>query len=226
MRFTSFLVVTSLACASSAASPVEALAAPPTARTLSIDAAQWRVIPRESGHDNYYTVVTDGALPPFIRSSYHPPEATAVLGFQIPDAIRPQAQVLRWQWRALALPRGGNECEKGMGDSAAVVYVTWRRALKWYTIKYVWSSVGPRGQTCDRRWSPFSAQDTVVLESGAPINAWRSEEIYLRAEFRRHFADGNPSADVPDLIGIGLMSDGDQTKSDSSADYALFVVGW
>jgi hypothetical protein len=29
---------------------------------------------------------------------------------------------------------------------------------------------------------------------------------------------------VPDFMGVGIMSDGDQTRSDSSADYADFVL--
>ena len=30
--------------------------------------------------------------------------------------------------------------------------------------------------------------------------------------------------DVPDLVGVGLMSDGDQTKSISAADYTGFEL--
>jgi hypothetical protein len=197
----------------------------PTPHTLTIDANKWRVIERESGKDNYYTIASEGVMPPFIRARYRPPMATAVLGYQT-SGDQSKAQVVRWQWRALTLPAGGNECEKGKGDSAAVVYLTWRRGLKYYTIKYVWSAVGPKGATCDRHNNPFSAQDTVVLQSGGPLAEWQSEEVDLRAEFRKHFADGKPDADVPDFIGIGLMSDGDQTKSDSSADYAGVTIGW
>jgi hypothetical protein len=36
--------------------------------------------------------------------------------------------------------------------------------------------------------------------------------------------DGDANADVPDLFGIGLMSDGDQTDSVSSADFAEFTL--
>ena len=226
MRHKSIIGISLLVSASAWTPTTVLAAAPPTAHTLAIDASQWRVIPRESGPDDYYTVVNDGVMPPFVRARYRPPQATAVLGFQIPDEVRPKAQVVRWRWRALTLPRGGNECAKGVEDSAAVVYLTWRRALKWYTIKYSWSAVGPKGETCDRRSSPFSAQDTVILESGGPLDTWRSEEIDLRAEFRKHFADGRADADVPDFIGMGLMTDGDQTKSESSADYAQFVVGY
>jgi hypothetical protein len=46
----------------------------------------------------------------------------------------------------------------------------------------------------------------------------------LRAEYRRHFEDGRPDVEVPDFAGVGIMSDGDQTRSDSAADYAGFSV--
>jgi hypothetical protein len=68
------------------------------------------------------------------------------------------------------------------------------------------------------------AQDTVILESGAPIGQWKDVELDLRAEFRKHFEDGDAKADVPDFFGIGLMSDGDQTASVSSADFAEFKL--
>ena len=67
-------------------------------------------------------------------------------------------------------------------------------------------------------------QDTVILESGGPVNEWRTEEIDPSAEFRAHFEKGNPNADVPDLVGLGIMSDGDQTNSISSADYEGFTL--
>ena len=190
---------------------------------VKLDVNSWHVVERESGPVNYYQVVNDPSMP-FIHARYVPPTATTVLGVQIGDSDRKAAREVTWQWRAVTLPKGGNECADGQGDSAAVVYLTWKQTLKWYTLKYVWSTVGPRGAICDRKRNPFVAQDTVILQSGGPLNQWRSERIDLRQEFRKHFADGNPNADVPDFVGIGIMTDGDQTKSESSADYADFVM--
>ena len=183
----------------------------------------FRVVERESGPTNYYRLHKN-ADPPFIRAEYHPPYETTVLAVQVADADRAPARVLSWRWRALALPKGGNECQAGKGDSAAVIYLSWRRGLRWYTLKYVWSAVAPKGAVCDEKSSPFVAQKTVVLESGAPLDVWKSERIDLKAEFRKHFENADPSASVPDFLGIGIMSDGDQTRSDSSADYADFVL--
>ncbi len=196
-------------------------ASPHSARHFAVQ--NFHVVARESGPVNYYRVFKD-ADPPFIRADYHPPYETTVVGVQVPDDDRASARALSWRWRAVTLPKGGNECQEGKGDSAAVVYVSWRRGLRWYALKYVWSAVGPKGATCDRKSNPFMAQDTVVLESGAPLTEWKTERIDLKAEFRKHFENGDASASVPDFLGIGLMSDGDQTHSDSSADYADFVL--
>ena len=68
------------------------------------------------------------------------------------------------------------------------------------------------------------SQDTIVLQSGGPLNKWVTEEIDPTADFRKHFRDGDPDGHVPDLVGIGLMTDGDQTKSESSADYGGFEL--
>lgn len=195
----------------------------PDTRSVAVSVKQFRVVERQSGPLNYYRVMQE-ASGPFIRAEYRPPAETTVLGFQVSDADRSRAVKLDWSWRAQRLPTGGDECADGKGDSAAVVYVTWKRGLRWYALKYVWSSVGRVGSVCKRKRNPFVAQDTIILESGAPLNVWKHEHIDLRAAFRKHFEDGDSSAAVPDFGGVGIMSDGDQTSSPSAADYATFVL--
>jgi len=189
---------------------------------VRVDVHSFHVFKRDSGPTNYYTVVDDPVMP-YLRSKYTPPMETTLLGYQVTDAERPGLKKLRWNWRANTLPIGGNECASGKEDSAAVVYLTWKRGFKYYTLKYVWSAVGPKGQTCDRKRNPFVAQDTIILETGGPTGAWKSEEIDMASEFRAHFENGDPKADIPDFGGIAIMSDGDQTKSESSADFAGFT---
>ncbi len=188
----------------------------------TVDVRDWRVIERESGPVNYYTVVDD-AERPFIHAEYRPGFKTAVLGVELGDSDRRGAHKLRWTWRALSLPKGGAACVKGRGDSAAAVYVSWKRGLKWYTLKYVWSDGVRPGTVCRRKGGVLSAQATIVLRAGGPLGTWRTEEIDLDDEFRKHFEDGNPRADIPDFKGLALMTDGDQTRSVSAADYAGFV---
>lgn len=186
---------------------------------LTVAARDFRVVPQKSGPVNYYSVVAENGTS-FVRSKYLPGMKTAVLGWQTPDGDRKRIKKVRWTWRAQTLPTGGDECASGRGDSAAVVYVTWKKFLRYYSLKYVWSAVGTKGSVCDRKRNPFVAQDTIILESGGPTGAWKSVEIDLASEFRKHF-DG---ADMPEFVGIGLMSDGDDTKTESSADFGPFTI--
>jgi hypothetical protein len=202
--------------------------APSSARaepSLKIEASAWRVVESRSGPVSYYSVVREAGSS-FVRSRYRPPLETVVMGWQTPEASRSRAKQLAWNWRARTLPAGGNECVPGKGDSAAVVYVTWKRGLRYYTLKYVWTTLAKKGSVCDAKRNPFVAQDTIVLRSGGPVGVWQTESIDLRAAFRKHFEDGNASADVPDFVGVGIMTDGDQTKSESSADFGVFTLSF
>jgi hypothetical protein len=198
---------------------VAVAAAPPPPWRIAMGA--FKLVERASGPVNYYAVLP--GPPQHIRSRYEPGLKTAVVGYGAsPWQVR--ATKLSWRWRALTLPVLGDECRDGKGDSAAVVYVSWKRGLRYYTLKYVWSAVGARGAVCDKKRNPFLAQDTIIVESGAPVGEWKSVSLDLAAEFRKHFEDGDANAEVPDFFGIGLMSDGDQTRSASSADFAEFKL--
>ena len=52
----------------------------------------------------------------------------------------------------------------------------------------------------------------------------QEEEIDPAALFRAHFEGNNPAAEVPELQGVGILTDGDQTRTVSAADYAGFVL--
>lgn len=211
--------------------PVEVKAEPrvpagplPTSLAIArLNLHDFRVVERESGPFSYYKVVED-PVEPFLRAAYRPPLETVVVGIDVGDELRSSAKRLRWKWRAMALPKDGDECRPGFGDSAAAVYVAWKRFLKIYSLKFVWSSVGQKGAICSSKRNLFLSQETVVLESGGPIGSWINEEIDLEAEFRAHFGDGDPQADVPEFLGIGVMSDGDQTLSVSEGDYTNFAI--
>ena len=190
---------------------------------VDIDPRTFEVLKRDSGPINYYSFVEDREGG-YLHADYKPGYKTTVLAYALPENHRRDVARVRWRWRAEALPAGGNECQSGKTDSAAVVYLTWKRGLRWYALKYVWSSVGPRGAVCDQKRNPFVAQDTVILESGGPLNEWRTVDLDPDEEFRKHFAGGDPRANVPDFGGIGIMSDGDQTGSESSADYGGFEI--
>jgi len=196
---------------------------PPGARPYPIDAHRFQVLQRDSGPTSYYWIVDDPGGS-FIRGIYKPPLETVTLFADVGDGLRRGVDRIRFRWRAWVLPVEGNECVPGRGDAAANVYIAWKRGLRWYSVKLAWSSGAPAGATCDATRNPLVASDTIVLRSGPPVGEWHEEEIDPSALFRQHFEGGNPAAEVPELQGVGILTDGDQTHTMSAADYAGFVL--
>jgi hypothetical protein len=195
----------------------------PSPGAFPLDVRRFQVLQRDSGPTSYYWLVDD-PFERFIRGVYTPPLETVTLFADVGDGMRRGVERIRFRWRAWVLPLNGNECVPGRGDAAANVYIAWKRGLRWYSVKLAWSSEAPVGATCDTTRNPLTASDTIVLRSGPPTGVWHEEEIDPSALFRQHFEGGNPAAEVPELQGIGMLTDGDQTHSVSAADYAGFVL--
>ncbi len=178
-----------------------------------------------SGPAGYYHVLTDTPEGgPVLQGRYQPGLETVTMGIEVPQALRQRARFLRWRWRALAFPTGGDECRAGRGDSAASVAAAFKSGLKWHILRFVWSPVSPLGAICDSRRSLFLERDTIILERGGPPGSWLTELVDLKQAYRDHFEGGNPRASVPDLVGVAVMTDGDQTHSESAAEWGGFEL--
>ncbi len=207
----------------SVAVPALAAAEAPPSGAVDLDVHAFHPVEGpSSGPAVYYRVVDepDGTV---LSGGYEPGMQSVTMGVELPERLR-HVRFVRWQWRARAVPEEGDECQPGRGDSAASVSLAFRRGLKWYILKFVWSGNSPLGAVCGRTRSPFLARDTIVLERGAARSSWLREVIDVHQAFIDHFAGGDPGADVPDLVGIGVMTDGDQTSSASAADWSGFEL--
>jgi hypothetical protein len=198
-----------------------ASAAPPRLYPIPIDGL--KVLQRDSGPVNYYQTLVEGPLR-YIHADYRPPLSTVTLFEPLPDQFRRGVRRFRWRWRAQVLPVHGNECSKSLGDSAAAVYLTWKSGLRWYSLKFVWSADAKVGDTCNKIRSPFVFSDSIVLHSGHTSADWVQEDVDPAWLFQRHFIDTGDTDSYPELQGIGILSDGDQTHTESSADYASFEM--
>jgi hypothetical protein len=177
----------------------------------------------DTGHHDYYELRKDDRGT-YLHADYRPGDDAVKQALVIRDAERPGRHRLSWRWRALVLPTGGNECDPNKTDSAASVYIAWRRGLRWYGLKYAWSSVGPLGAVCDRRDNAVMRGETIIQRTGGPLGTWVDESVDLEAEFRKHFVGGDPNGDVPNFIGVAVLTDGDATRSAASADFGSFVL--
>jgi Protein of unknown function (DUF3047) len=196
----------------------------PDSNAVPLDVRAFRPVEGpSSGPEVYYDVVEqpEGAL---LQGRYRPGMQSVTMGIPVPDHLTRRVRRVRWSWRARAFPERGDECREGRGDSAASVSLAFKRGLKWYVLKYVWSSVSRLGAVCDRKRTLLLARDTIVLERGGAPGTTRREVVDVRRAFIDHFAGGDERAEVPDLVGIGLMTDGDQTRSESGAEWMGFEL--
>jgi hypothetical protein len=198
-------------------------AVPAPAHRATIPPSAFTVFKEDSGPVNYYSVGEDNGSP-ILRGTYRPGLGNVVLMARVPDASRQAVRAVSWRWRAHALPRDGNDCGPGASDSAASVFLAFKAGLKLMVVKYVWSTVGTVGASCQSNRGWFFDRDTTLLQVGGPLDVWTSYTLDPRREFVKHY--GGKLEDVPDFVAIGVMTDGDNSQSPSEADYADFVVEW
>ena len=70
--------------------------------------------------------------------------------------------------------------------------MTWKRTLRWYSVKYVWSSVGPKGTTCDRKRKSEGSPHSSSVSFAADGALVRDRE--RPGERRAHGRDGRAAA--------------------------------
>lgn len=129
--------------------------------------------------------------------------------------------ILSWRWRARKLPKGGDERIGEKNDSAVAVYVVLDQNFFHIpkTLKYVWSTTLPAGT--EHRRGGIGRPHVIVLQSGPEtLRQWVTESVNVYEDFIRVFGKEPPDK----AVGIGVLTDGNATKSPSAGDYDRFVV--
>ena len=134
-----------------------------------------------------------------------------------PLRVRLDAQTwLSWRWRVDQPVAGENLREKRRSDAAARVYVFFNtKGFPWQKrqLDYVWSSALPEGTVLT---SPCSraARIIVVAGSGEHLGRWQTVRRNVLSDYRRCFGQ-----EPPEVVGIGVMTDTDNTGRDALAYY-------
>lgn len=150
---------------------------------------------------------------------------------------------LSWRWRVDVPNEQANLRSRAGDDSAAEVCVMFDLPLQAVpfvdrqlvrlartqsaellpaaTVCYVWDSRLPVGTTLD---NAFTRRIRLIVVRGADMApmTWRMERRDVRADFLRLF--GDEAAEVPDIIGVGVGADADNTQSRSLAHIADLVL--
>ena len=200
----------------SAAFKTEATAAEVTKLTPG---SAWQVLSRYSGKVNYYTLAEEHGVKMW-HAKYHPDMDTVILYAKLPKAGLYSS--LRWRWRVQKFPINADETVDGRTDSAGAVYVYFDTTFRQYIIKYVWSVKHEQGFAFRSADSSIIRKMQVVVREGPPpwTDSWVTETVNPVEDFKKYFGGD----DVPPLVGIGLLTDGDGTQSEVEADYADFEL--
>jgi hypothetical protein len=127
---------------------------------------------------------------------------------------------LSFRLRIRAVPQGSDERLEEKADSAAGLYLSYRRKLGLVpeTVKFVWSGSLAVGSVFRR--PGIGMPWTVVAGSGAADASWRTLVFRTDDVYRRTF--GKDPGNRP--LGIGLLTDANSTDSVAAADYDDIVV--
>jgi hypothetical protein len=123
---------------------------------------------------------------------------------------------LSWRWRIRAVPTGSDERIEELADSAAGIYLTYRKKLGLLpqSVKWIWSASLPEGAAFRR--SGVGMPWTIVAGSGSdPLDRWQHFVFDARAAYRETYG-GDPGTRP---LGLGILSDANNTRTRAFADY-------
>ncbi|HEV8616206.1 MAG TPA: DUF3047 domain-containing protein [Methylomirabilota bacterium] len=127
--------------------------------------------------------------------------------------------MLAWSWRPRQFPKGSDERDSKLNDSALAVYmlVPHSRVRGPKAVKYIWSEKVPVGTPLS---SNHGLTQVRVLRSGAPAgkDAWVEERVNVLADYKKLFKESK----TPKPAGIAVLTDADDTGSVAAGDYAKF----
>ena len=119
-----------------------------------------------------------------------------------------ETPIIKWTWKAIVLPSGGNACQKETDDQAAQVYVAWLRTR---IIGYLWDSTAPIGTICKSQ--KMSGLTYVVVRSGSEqLGKWITERRNVLEDFRRIYGE---TPDKPSSLALSI--DSDDTRSNAQS---------
>lgn len=130
--------------------------------------------------------------------------------------VTPEGQLLlRWRWKIDKIPPGGTDQNIKSFDHTARVFVAFKSFIgPPRTVNYVWGNNVKTGQTYHHPNSG-RARFVVVQNGNKRAGEWIEESRDLLADWKLLFGKDEP----PQIVGIGIMTDSDGTKSTVTGCY-------
>ena len=148
---------------------------------------------------------------------------------------------LRWKWRVHIFPTGSQENVQYLNDTAASVYVYFLRHVgSPKIIQYIWSRALPVGSVFKNPSDngDFPTYFKIIRSGPGPHDEkglqWVQEEVNVYQDFidiyvkenpdiyYKNLANGEKVLDLPPVMGIGVLTDANNTATEAKADYDDF----
>lgn len=128
--------------------------------------------------------------------------------------------IIRWKWKAVRLPDGGDVRDKKMDDQAAQLYVVFPRfpaMVNSRVIGYIWESSAPSGSITESKKRLHTKY--IVLQSGKErLGEWIEEKRNVYADYKKLFNE-----EPPPVGKISIMIDSDDTKSSAESFFSEII---
>ncbi len=180
-----------------------------------LKALGWDGGQERDGKKDHVIMTEDGKH--FVRSSYIVGTEAKHIQKQVEWDCQ-QYPFLRWKWRARKFPTGAKILDKKLSDAPAQIYILWKLGRRSTVIKYFWSVSEKVGESFNQGSILFGKLFGLILREGGALNEWHTESRNVFEDYKRAFGVEPP----PRVLGVALLSDGDETKSASEADYTDF----
>lgn len=121
--------------------------------------------------------------------------------------------IMRWRWRATALPPGGDGRDPKADDQAIGIYVSSGNRTKQQSVAYRWETQTPVGAEGTAQYAKIIAVKWFALrdQSHADGETFFIEERNVAEDFKKTFGS------IPDQIAIGISCNSQYTDSASAA---------
>lgn len=221
------LCCTMLATAAAADTPLI-----PRFSTMSTLDDGWEPLefPKISHHSHYQLVTDDGTQVVMAKADGSASGLIARMSLQPGEHL-----LLRWRWKVSNIYQGGDARRKDGDDYPARIYVAFRfeeeeagfferlkrgavkalfgEELPGNALNYIWANQLPEGEFIP---NPYADETVMVaVNSGtAQVGEWVTLERDIVADYKQAFGKAPPT-----IVGIGIMSDADNTGESATAWY-------
>jgi len=174
----------------------------------------WRLVGKPGTKPAVFSVRADtGSSEHFLHVEAD--RATGNLMTRIADVDLAKTPVLRWRWRATALPRGADGRVKAKDDQVIAIYVGSGTTLNNKSVSYRWDTETPREAEGNVTYGMGGVKVrwyTLRNKADAEGGQWFTEERNVAEDFRKAWGF------CPEKIYLSVSSNSQYTGSSGAAD--------